>query len=302
MSYSRRTYLSLTMLLMASLACALPAVPIFDTGAVSTAAAQTVIAGLTQTGSQGFPTPTLEAPPTLTSTVTLEPLNITDTLTPTLTLTPLPIFTATPAVPLMSVSVPTNCRSGPGKVYGRLGALLVGETAEVYGRDPTNQYWYIRNPDSGADFCWAWGEYATISGSTALLPVLTPPPTPTPTMTPTPSPSFDLDFSHMDSCSGWWMDIAVINTGSLSFKSLTIEIKDQVTAVELTAHTDGFTNLDGCLKSSTTDTLNPGGSFVISSPQFNYKPAGHDMRARLTFCTEKGQNGSCITKKINFTP
>ncbi len=299
MSHSRRTYLSLGVLAIVSLACALPAIPVFNSGAISTAAAQTVIAGLTQNAPQELSSQT---PPTLTSTVTLLPLDITATLTPTLTFTPQIIFTATPVVPMMSVSVPTNCRSGPGKVYGLRGALLVGQTAEVYGRDPTNEYWYIRNPDSGADFCWAWGEYATISGSTALLPVLTPPPTPTPTMTSTPSPSFDLDFSHVDSCSGWWMDIAVINTGPQSFKSVTIKIKDQVTEVELIANSDGFTNLDGCLTTSTTDTLNPGGSLVISSPQFNYNPNGHAMRASITMCTEKGQKGACVTRKINFKP
>ena len=232
MSQTRRTYLSLALLLIASFACAIPSIPISDTGTINTAVAQTVSARLTQNGPQELPSS--ESPQTFTPTVTFIPLDITATFTSTITPSPQPIFTNTPVVPLMSVSVPTNCRSGPGKVYDLQGALLVGETAEVYGRDPTNQYWFIRNPDSGADFCWAWGEYATISGSTQLLPVLTPPPTPTPTMTPTPSPSFELDFSHMDSCSGWWMDIAVINTGSLSFKSLTIEIKDQVTAVELT--------------------------------------------------------------------
>lgn len=300
MSSSRRTFLSLTLLLIASLACTIPSISFSDTGTVSTAVAQTVSVRLTQNIPQGLPSS--EAPTTFTPTVTLVPLDTTATLTPTLTLSPQPIFTNTPVVPLMSVSVPTNCRSGPGKVYDLQGALLVGETAEVYGRDPTNQYWFIRNPDSGADFCWAWGEYATISGSTALLPVLTPPPSPTPTMTPTPSPSFELDYSHMDSCSGWWMDIAVINTGPQSFKSVTFEIQDEVTKVELIANSDVFTNLDGCLKTTTTDTLNSGGSLVISSPKFNYNPVGHDMRALITFCTEDGQKGACVTKKINFKP
>ena len=300
MQHTHRTYLSLALLLVASLACSLPASPFSETDIISTRVAQTVSAQLTQNAPQELPSS--GTPPTLTPTVTLVPLNTTATLIPTITLSPQPIFTNTPEIPLMSVSVSTNCRSGPGKVYDLQGALLVGETAEVYGRDPTNRYWFIRNPNSGADFCWAWGEYATISGSTALLPVLTPPPTPTPTMTPTPSPGFDLDFSHLDSCSGWWMDISVINTGPQPFKSVTIEIQDQVTKVELTANSDVFTNLDGCLKTTTTDTLNSGGSLVISSPIFNYDPTGHEMRAFVTFCTEDGQKGACITKKLKFKP
>ena len=300
MPHSHRTYFSAALLFIASLACAIPSIPFSDTNTISTTVAQTVSVRLTQNAPQQLPSS--ESQSTFTPTVTLIPLELTATLVPTITLSPQPFFTNTPVVPLMSVSVSTNCRSGPGKVYGLQGALLVGETAEVYGRDPTSRYWFIRNPDSGADFCWAWGEYATISGSTELLPVLTPPPTPTPTITPTPSPSFELDFSHMDSCSGWWMDIAVINTGPQSFKSITVEIQDQVTKVELTANSDVFTNLDGCLKTTTTDTLNSGGSLVISSPLFNYNPTGHDMLVFVTFCTEDGQKGACITKKIKFKP
>ena len=300
MPHSRRTYLLLALLLIASFACAIPSVTFSDTNTINTAVAQTVSARLTQNAPQQLPPSGSQS--TFTPTVTFVPLDITATLFPTITLSPQPLFTNTPIVPIMSVSVSTNCRSGPGKVYDLQGALLVGETAEVYGRDPTSRYWFIRNPDSGADFCWAWGEYATISGSTQLLPVFTPPPTPTPTITPTPSPSFDLDYSHIDSCSGWWVDIAVINTGSQSFKSVTFEIQDQVTKVELIANSDVFTNLDGCLKTSITDTLNSGGSLVISSPLFKYDPTGHDMLAFVTFCTEDGQKGACITKKIKFKP
>lgn len=301
---SRRIYLALTLILATSFACAIPSIPTSDSGAVNTTVAETVIAEFTQNVSQ---LPTLEILPTLTftPTVTFEPAAI--TANPTLAITITPVFTTSAtsvavSAPVMSVSVPTNCRNGPGKIYDAVGALLVGETAEVYGRDPTSQYWYIRNPDPGPEFCWAWGTYATISGSPLLLPVLTPPPTPTPTMTPTPSPSFDLEFKSADTCSGWWVDIQVKNTGVLAFKSVTIELKDTVTEIELTAYSDSFVNLDGCLKTSTKDTLNPGDVFIISSPQFDYNPNGHNIRALVTLCTEEGQKGGCITKRINFKP
>ncbi|MBE0680785.1 MAG: hypothetical protein IH589_02635 [Anaerolineales bacterium] len=293
---SYRFYFSLAAMMIASPACAVLGAPELDFNTSGTAAAQTVIAGLTQSP------PTLEIPltPTFTFTVTSEP----PAITPASTTTPTPfvIFTATSAVPLMSVSVPTNCRNGPGKVYSLEGSLLVGEIAEVYGRDPTSKYWYIRNPDPGAEFCWAWGEYATITGSPLLLPILTPPPTPTPTMTPTPSPSFDAEFNNLDSCAGWWMDIEVKNTGTLPFKSLKIEMKDTDTEVELTAFLDGFTDLDGCLKTTVKDTLYPGDIFLISSPALNYNPHGHGFRVFMTLCTEKSQKGGCVTKKINFKP
>ncbi len=302
MRHTHRTYFSFAVIIAASLACAVPDLATPGAGAVDTAVAQTISAGPTQNVPQGTSSATLESiPPLYTFTFTPMP---TITLIPTLTSTPIPTFTFTPSVPLISVSLATNCRSGPGKAYDIEGALLVGEFAEVYGRDPTSKYWYIRNPDPGVEFCWVWGEYATISGSPLLLPVLTPPPTPTPTMTPTPSPSFDLKFDNADKCKGkgWWVDVLVKNTGTLSFKSMTFRVLDTVTEVEKIAHRDGFANKDGCLKVSTKDTITPGDSFIISSPLFGYNLNGHNLRIFLKLCTEVGQSGGCITKRINAKP
>ena len=107
---------------------------------------------------------------TATMTQTVQP---SDTLTATVTLTP------TQEKPMVSVSVDTNCRNGPGKIYDWIGALLVGEHAEVVGRSVDGQYWVIKNPDQ-AGTCWLWGNYATVTGSTSELAQYTPPPTPTP--------------------------------------------------------------------------------------------------------------------------
>jgi hypothetical protein len=99
--------------------------------------------------------------------------------------------TATPTgtpVTLISVSVDTNCRIGPGRVYDWLGFLAVGEEVEIVARDPSGYYWYIKNPTADG-FCWVAGDYASIVGETQPLPVYTPMPTPTftPTITPTPT-------------------------------------------------------------------------------------------------------------------
>jgi uncharacterized protein YraI len=83
------------------------------------------------------------------------------------------------------VSVDTNCRSGPGSSYTYLGALLVGENAEVVGRNLDGTYWIIRNPDQPAGTCWLWGQYASVSGNIYGLPVYsTPGIVPTITRTP----------------------------------------------------------------------------------------------------------------------
>ncbi len=95
--------------------------------------------------------------------------------------------TPTPPVPMLSVSLNTNCRTGPGRSYDYRGALLIGEAQEIVARSSVPNYWYITNPDRPGEFCYLWGEYATVVGNTEALPEFTPLPSPTPTLTPTPS-------------------------------------------------------------------------------------------------------------------
>jgi len=105
------------------------------------------------------------------------PVVFTDTpaFTPTITLT------STSSTPTVTVSADTNCRSGPGKEYDNLGALLKGETAELVGKNTGTAYWIIKNPDRDG-ICWLWGKYATVNGNTDGLKEVAIPPTPTPSM------------------------------------------------------------------------------------------------------------------------
>ena len=298
---SRRVSLTVIVLPVLVTACILPGIAIQDSDAISTTAAQTVIVGFTQTAQSAvFSSPQQE--PTLTFTPEMPTSLPTQTLIPTQALTATPLFTSTPLVPQVSVSVPTNCRRGPGKVYPMVGALLVGELAQVYGRDPTGGYWYIRNPDSASGYCWIWGEYATLTGSIAFLPVYTPPPTPTATFTPTPSPDFEAAYTSLDTCVGWWVEIRLENTGSIPFKSMGLTVRDTVTDVVLANFTDGFTNIDGCLSSNTRDTLGIDKKRIVSAPAFNYDPSGHKIRATIILCSDVDQSGTCVTRTINITP
>ncbi|MCE7858441.1 MAG: hypothetical protein DYG86_01490 [Chloroflexi bacterium CFX2] len=104
--------------------------------------------------------------------------------TPAFTSTP--EFTPTPSVPQVTVSVNTNCRTGPGTQYDLIGALLVGQAATVVGKNTATGYWIINNPGKSGT-CWLWGQYATVSGNTAGLTEYAIPPTPTPSSTPTPT-------------------------------------------------------------------------------------------------------------------
>ncbi|MCI0550491.1 MAG: SH3 domain-containing protein [Anaerolineae bacterium] len=278
-------------LLIVSLACVLPSTVTPDPNFINTAIAQTIAAGVTQAALSDVPI-ILESP---TVVQTFTPELPTAAQTPTETLTPTPVFTFTPLVPFISVAVATNCRVGPGRQYDRVGALLVGELAEVYGRDPTGAYWYIRNPDSSPEFCWLWGEYATLVGNIAILPVYTPPPTPTP------APDFKAIYVGKDTCTGWWVEFELENTGGISFKSISLTVRDTATNTILSMYADGFTDRDGCPDSVTRDNLNPGAVRTVSSPAFAYDPAGHSIRATITLCSNTGQTGICVSKVINFT-
>ncbi len=279
MSSSKRRILFLGSSILLVLACNLPtATPAADPGAAFTAAAQTVAAAVNRT---------------LAPTLALSPAP--DTPTPLPTLSPTPEFTSTPSIPLISVSVNTNCRVGPGKVYEPpVGGLLVGQTAEVHGKNADGTYWYIRLPNS--TFCWVTGEYATVVGNTAVLPVFTPPPTPTL------PPSFDMTFAGLDSCVGWWVEVKLKNTGPVAFLSYAIAVKDINTATTLTASDNGFTDLGGCLSSSAIASLNPGKSYVLSGPAFAYNPNNHRIRVTVTLCTKNNQGGRCVSNTIEFKP
>jgi hypothetical protein len=308
MSHHFRIYFLVAALLIFSAGCGAPVISTPDMGLLNTAIAQTVAVRLTQNTPLSLSTPTLGSPTaTFTATLTLVPP--TDTLTPTITdtptqtITPLPSITPTLSIPQISVSVPTNCRIGPGKVYPNVGYFLVGKTAQVFGRDPTNNYWYIHNPDNNAQFCWVWGQYATLAGPISDLPVFTPPPTPTATITPTPSPSFSADYASLDSCaSEWWEKIKIKNTGSIAFQSINISVKDKDTGVIRLNLADGFTNRAGCVTPPPVDVIGAGDTYFVSTPSFSYDPTGHNLQVIITLCSSTGQKGLCDTSKINFKP
>jgi len=280
---------SIVALVIVSSACSSPNVTTPDPNFISTSVVQTLLAIQMQGTQLDIPITGAES---ATATFTPEP----PTLSPTPTLTATPVFTATPLIPQITVSVATNCRMGPGKVYDLVGALLVGETAEVYGRDLTGNYWYVRNPDSSNGFCWLWGEYASLVGNTQTLPVLTPPPTPTPV------PAFEASYDGLDSCVGWWVEIRLANSGSIDFESISLTVKDTVTNTVLSVDTNIFTNVNGCSGSRTRETLVSGKAMTVSSPPFGYDPTGNKIRATITLCTNNSQKGACITDEITFTP
>jgi hypothetical protein len=304
MAFGRKFFLIALIILSSCVsACApvstpLPAAP--DINQLNTAIALTAQAAIVRT--QQAASPTSANSPTFTSTFT-------PTFTPTASPTGTLFFTATSEVPKITVSIATNCRSGPGKVYEYKGALKIGEVADVLAKDPTSKYWFIPNPEAPGQFCWVWGEYATITGNTVAVPVFTPPPTPTASNTPLPSSTaapgagVKLNYTSMDTCTGnWWVEFTVKNNGNVDLKSINVEVFDSDTHVGLSNFTDGFRDRDGCGTTHTRDVLPVGSVTTVSAPAFAYNPAGHEIEIRVLVCSETGQTGICIQSKIEFIP
>ena len=90
-----------------------------------------------------------------------------------------PTSTTTPSATtvIASVSVDTNCRTGPDKDYEQVGILKVGESAKVLGKKTSYNYWIIENPSADGE-CWLWGKYATVDGDISTLEEYALPPLP----------------------------------------------------------------------------------------------------------------------------
>ena len=217
----------------------------------------------------------------------------TPSLTPTLT------YTLTPAVPMVSVSVNTNCRSGPTTAYDLLGIMMVGEQAEVVGSSTLTDTMIIKLPSDPSITCWLWAQNATVVGDISRLPVIPIPPTPTPVV------SFDVAFSSMTACNllTYYLNYKVTNTGAVTWESIQITATDQVTHQTRTLHEDIFRRvIVGCAYSSPSQNVEAGETVDAYAPNFNADPTGHSIEATIRLCSQDGLAGTCLEKTITFTP
>ena len=194
---------------------------------------------------------------------------------------------------MVSVSVDTFCRLGPGKEYEKVGILLVGETTEVLGRDAFGMFWYVRNPDVGPQFCWISAQYATVDGNVLSI-IAQPPPA---------NLASDVEVSYlgMGKCSNaWWSDLRIRNNSSVTFKSINVVIGDGVTNTTRSTVLNGFPFTDGCAAPTSVDTLGPDGSVRISTPEFTYNLAGAELSVAITICTDLNMRGTCVSKTLAY--
>lgn len=73
----------------------------------------------------------------------------------------------------VSVSLATNCRTGPDAGYQLLMTVQPGSTFDVVGKYTPKTYWIINMPTGGT--CWLWGQYASVTGDTSKLPEIAAP-------------------------------------------------------------------------------------------------------------------------------
>ena len=230
--------------LITILACNVPAgqTPTSEPDFIATITAQAVLIQ---------PSNNLLSPVVITATPDLSIPTI-NTETPTVTSTP------TPGIATVTVSADTNCRSGPGKEYDNLGALLKDETAELVGKNTVTNYWIIKNPDRDGT-CWLWGRYATVNGNTDSLKEVAIPPTPTPSL---PGAVKGLSANKICFFNGISYDLA----GSISWEDVSNE--------------DGYNIYSNAGHSSTNPRdvttsaipklqLNPGGSITLFVEAYN---------------------------------
>ncbi|MEW6404349.1 MAG: CARDB domain-containing protein [Chloroflexota bacterium] len=127
--------------------------------------------------------------------------------TATLTLTPIPTLTLTPTpcTPTATASVNANVRSGPETAYDIIGALLLGQSATVSGRNDASTWWYIDAPGIYGGHGWIAASVVTTSCLPPVVQVVAAPPLPTTTNTePAPAGLPDLVAGGMQ----YWPDPA----------------------------------------------------------------------------------------------
>jgi hypothetical protein len=279
--------MTVIMLLILVSGCTTPAVQTPDlaaTIAVNVAVEQTLAALGTQTiltelaYQQMNPTETPTAQPTATSE-----------------------FTATPDKVTLTLSKDTYCRNGIFAKSPFVALMTVGRTYDVLAVDPNNEAYYVVEPDHTFTYCWLWGEFATVSGDVASLPVYTPQPLPNPTKTATVGPDFSVSYVGQQVCgANYYLRFFIKNTGSKTWESLQINTTDNTNNATTTYNNTVFVDYLGCASGVSQSDLGPGESSNVAV-QITGDPTGHSMTATIVLC-QTDASGGCNPKSISFTP
>lgn len=101
-----------------------------------------------------------------------------------------PVPSSTACSPTVTTNTVANVRSGPGQVYGIIGAIPLGGTAAVDGKSYDGGWWYIQFAGGESGHAWISNTVTTSNCIPDSLALIVAPPTPVlPTATPTLVPS-----------------------------------------------------------------------------------------------------------------
>ena len=255
----------------------------------------TVVAGTMQAEAELAGTVSVQVEQTLSALAT-ELSTPVPSETPTTTPIPTETLTPTPDVVMISVSSDTNCRTGPAVAYEYQGSLQVGETSEVVATSTEPDYFYITNPDRPGEFCWLWGQYATVAGDTVSLPVLTPMPRPTS------APAFTLQLYDFYTCVVDYAVFKIRNNGPVTFMTADRHILDLETSSDIFGP-----ELDRHPFAPGPSDCPPGHDNRLAPDQVAFiyvelDPAasGHGARATIRVCTEDYLGGDCFAQRVDF--
>jgi len=210
---------------------------------------------------------------------------ITATLTPSITPSPTVTFTPTVEVVQGFISENTNCRIGPGDVYGIIHTFMAGDIVNLVGKDLYDTYWFIQDQDQGSINCWLWGKYATPEGNIADLPVFTPPPTPIPVA------NFTIAYKNT-TAGGKHITVTIKNTGDLTLESYSATFEDTVTSETVDQTKNQF---DNRVKIPAGKT-----GLITTSYTFCSDTTGHKIKVYIKLCTKDNLGGVCVSKTAQF--
>ncbi len=77
------------------------------------------------------------------------------------------------AGPILTVPDNTNCRSGPGINYQIVTILGAGSSVLIVAQNTARTHWIV-DPPTGTQNCWVGVEFGTVTGTTDVLPEVTP--------------------------------------------------------------------------------------------------------------------------------
>jgi len=210
---------------------------------------------------------------------------LTPSITPSPTITFTPTFTPTEEVAQGYISGNTNCRIGPGDVYGLIHTFMSGDIVNLVGKDLSENYWFIQDQEQGTIKCWLWGKYTTPEGNTADLPVFTPPPTPIPVA--------NYTIAYKDTTAGGkHITVTIKNTGDLTLESYSATFKDMVNSGTVDQTKNQFDSKDKIPAGKT--------ALISTSSSFSADTTGHKIKVFIKICTKNNLDGVCVSKTVQF--